>query len=361
MIGAGRPAPVDRPEAPGRAVHVVLPGDIDDPATPSGGNVYDRRICAGLGEHGWSVHEHPVPGAWPHPDPAARAELARLLAAAPDDAVVLLDGLIASTVPDLLTPHSRRLRLVVLVHMPLHDEAEARALASARAVVTTSEWTRRRLLARHPLPADRVRAAPPGVTPTSPVPPGSATGDRLLCVAAVTHHKGHDVLVDALSVLAAVPWTLVCVGTLTREPELVHRLRDRLAGAGLTDRVRLAGPLTGAALDDAYAAADLLVLPSRGETYGMVVTEALARGLPVLGTEVGGLPEALGQTPDGDLPGLLVPPDDPAALAGALSWWLGDNELRARLRRAALARRDTLTDWPVTTARLAAVLEEVAE
>ncbi|WP_039908453.1 glycosyltransferase family 4 protein [Micromonospora lupini] len=344
-------------------VHVVLPGDIDDPATPSGGNAYDRRVCAGLGESGWVVREHATPGTWPHPDLAARAALAGLLAALPDDAVVLVDGLIASTVPDLLAPHARRLRLVVLVHMPLDDEVEAegRALATARAVVTTSEWTRRRLLARHWLSADRVRVAPPGVTPAPPAPPGSATGHRLLCVAAVTRHKGHDVLVDALCVLAETQWTLVCAGTLTREPELVRRLRDRLAGAGLAERVRLAGPLTGTALDAAYDAADLLVLPSRGETYGMVVTEALARGVPVLGTQVGGLPEALGRAPDGDLPGLLVPPDDPAALAGALSWWWGDEELRARLRRAALARRDTLTDWPATTARLAAVLEEVAE
>ncbi|WP_307871613.1 glycosyltransferase family 4 protein [Micromonospora sp. U21] len=358
-MGAGRATPVDRPASPGRAVHVVLPGDIDDPATPSGGNSYDRRICRGLGELGWSVREHPVPGAWPYPDAADRVELARLLAAAPDDAVVLLDGLIASTVPDLLAPHARRLRLVVLVHLPLDDEAEAHALATARAVVTTSKWTRGRLLARHPLPVDRVRAAPPGVTPAAPVP-GSVAGDRLLCVAAVTRHKGHDVLVDALSTLAGLPWTLVCAGTLAREPELVHRLRERLAAAGIADRVRLAGPLTGAALDAAYAAADLLVLPSRGETYGMVVTEALARGLPVLGTEVGGLPEALGRAPGGERPGLLVPPDDPAALAGALTRWLGDDALRTRLRRAALARRDTLTDWPVTTALLAAVLEEVA-
>ncbi|MET8348537.1 glycosyltransferase family 4 protein [Micromonospora sp. NPDC005206] len=359
MIGAGRATPVDRPASPGPAVHVVLPGDIDDPATPSGGNVYDRRICAGLGGRGWSVHEHAVPGAWPYPDPTDRAELARLLAAAPDDAVVLLDGLIASTVPDLLAPHARRLRLVVLVHLPLNDEAEALALATARAVVTTSEWTRRRLLARHPLPPDRVRAAPPGVTPAPPAP-GSVTGNRLLCVAAVTRHKGHDVLMAALSTLAGLSWTLVCAGTLAREPELVHRLRERLGGAGVADRVRLAGPLTGAALDVAYDAADLLVLPSRGETYGMVVTEALARALPVLGTEVGGLPEALGQAPGGDRPGLLVPPGDPAALAGALTRWLSDDALRARLRRAALARRDTLTDWTVTTALLAAVLEEVA-
>ncbi|WP_422740726.1 glycosyltransferase family 4 protein [Micromonospora sp. WMMD729] len=359
-MDAGRPTPAHASGASTRrTVHVVLPGDIDDPGTPSGGNTYDRRVCAGLGERGWAVHEHPVPGGWPHPDSAARAALSRLLAATPDDAVVLVDGLIASAVPDLLAPHATRLRLVPLVHMPLDDAAEGRALATARAVVTTSEWTRRRLLARHWLPADRIYVAPPGVTPAPVTPAGDAAGDRLLCVAAVTRHKGHDLLVDALCVLAETPWTLVCAGTLTREPDLVGRLRDRLVGAGLAHRVRLAGPLTGPALDAAYAAADLLVLPSRGETYGMVVTEALARGVPVLGTDVGGLPEALGRTPDGVVPGLLVPPDDAAALAGALSWWLGDDELRSRLRRAALARRDTLTDWPVTTARLAAVLEEV--
>ncbi|MDG4810443.1 glycosyltransferase family 4 protein [Micromonospora sp. WMMD1120] len=343
----------------GRAAHVVLPGDIDDPATPSGGNSYDRRICAGLGEHGWTVREHAVPGGWPHPDAAARAALAGVLAAAPDDAVVLIDGLIASTVPDLLAAHARRLRLVVLVHLPLDDEAEAHALAAARAVVTTSEWTRQHLATRHPTLADRVRAAPPGVRPAPPAP-GSAAGDRLLCVAAVTQHKGYDVLVDALSTLAGRSWTMVGAGTLAREPDLVRRLRDRLDAAGLTGRARLVGPLTGAALDAAYADADLLVLPSRGETYGMVVTEALARGLPVLATRVGGVPEALGRAPDGELPGLLVPPGDSAALARALTRWLDDGALRARLRRAALARRDTLTDWPVTTALLAAVLKEVA-
>lgn len=359
MIDAGRAAPADGSDTTGRSVHVVLPGDIDDPAAPSGGNTYDRRICAGLGEHGWSVREHPVSGAWPDPDPVDRAKLAEVLAALPDGGVVLLDGLIASTVPDLLVPHARRLRLVVLVHLPLDDEAEARALATARAVVTTSEWTRRHLVTRHRDLADRVRAAPPGVRP-APAAPGSVTGKRLLCVAAVTHHKGYDVLVDALSTVVGLQWTMVCAGTLHREPDLVRRLRERLTGAGLTERVRFAGPLTGAALDAAYDDADLLVLPSRGETYGMVVTEALARGLPVLATEVGGLPEALGYAPDGDRPGLLVAPDDAAALAGALISWLTDDALRVRLRRAALARRDTLTDWPVTTALLAAALEEVA-
>ena len=109
-----------------------------------------------------------------------------------------------------------------------------------------------------------------------------------------------------------------------------------------------------------YAAADLVVAPSRTETYGMVVTEALARGIPVVGAEVGGLPEALGRTADGRLPGILVPPGDPAPLADALRRWLTDAGLRDDLRRAARERRTTLPGWDVTAERLSGVLAEVA-
>ncbi|MET7966463.1 glycosyltransferase family 4 protein [Micromonospora sp. NPDC005305] len=338
-------------------VHVVLPGDIDDPASPSGGNGYDRRACHELAARGWTVREHPVPGGWPHPEPGDRAALAGVLAALPDGAAVLLDGLVASTVPEVLAPHARRLRLVVLVHLPREDEVEGRALAAATAVVSTSEWTRRRLLDRYRLAADRVRVAPPGVD-AAPVAAGSPEGTRLLCVAAVTPLKGHDVLAGALTRVADLPWTCDLVGPLTRDPDFVARLRRQLADTGLAGRVRLAGPLTGADVAAAYASADLLVLPSRRETYGMVVTEALARGVPVLASDTGGLPRTLGRSPDGDRPGLLVPPADPAALAGALRRWLTDPDLRDRLRRAARQRRDTLTGWAVTGDRLAAALKE---
>ncbi|MFI7520290.1 glycosyltransferase family 4 protein [Micromonospora globbae] len=340
-------------------VHVVLPNDIDDPASPSGGNHYDRRLCRGLAERGWAVREHAVAGDWPRPDAAARAALAGVLAALPDGAVVLVDGLVASATPDVLAPQADRLRLVVLVHMPLGDDAEARALGAARAVVTTSGWTRDRLLDRYDLPAGRVHVATPGVDPAPPAS-GTGTGGGLLCVAAVTPTKGHDVLVRALALAADLPWTCTCAGSLTRDEDFVADLRGRLADTGLTERVRLVGPWTGDALDAAYDAADLLVLPSRFETYGMVVTEALARGIPVLGTATGGLPEALGRAPDGELPGLLVPPEDPPALAGALRRWLGDAALRDRLARAARDRRATLVTWSDTAARVATVLAGVA-
>jgi glycosyltransferase involved in cell wall biosynthesis len=124
--------------------------------------------------------------------------------------------------------------------------------------------------------------------------------------------------------------------------------------------VSFPGPLTGADLARSYRAADLLVLASRAETYGMVVTEALAHGLPVVATEVGGVPEALGHAPGGDRPGLFVPPGDPAALGAALRAWLGDAALRERLRRAACERRASLPRWSTTASVISAVLMEAA-
>src|SRR5207245_672860 len=152
-----------------------------------------------------------------------RTGLARVLSAVPDNAVVLLDGLVASAVPDVLVPQARRLRPVVLVHMPLGDDAEGEALAAAYAVVTPSDWTRRRLLDLYALPADRVHVATPGVD-RARLAPGSDAGTQLLCVAAVTPPKGYDLLVEALAKVADLPWSCVCVGPLGRDPDFVERL-----------------------------------------------------------------------------------------------------------------------------------------
>jgi glycosyltransferase involved in cell wall biosynthesis len=309
-------------------VHVVVPEGIDDPARPSGGNVYDRHVFSGLAATGWTVHEHPVSAGSP---PA--------LEPIPDGAVVLVDGLVASPA---LVPHARRVRLVVLVHMPVGDRREGEVLSAAAAVVTTSAWSRRRLLELHALPAERVHVAEPGVD-AAELAAGTASGGQLLCVAAVIPGKGHDVLLDALATLADLPWHCLCVGSLERDPAFAQRLRRR----GLAD---FPGPRTGAELDRAYAAADLLVLPSRGEAYGMVVTEALARGLPVVASDVGGVPEALGRG------GLLVPAGDRAALAAALRDWLVDGGLREELRAAARERRESLPRWEATTSVVAGVL-----
>jgi glycosyltransferase involved in cell wall biosynthesis len=335
-------------------VHVVLPNDIDDPASLSGGNVYDRQLCRGLAAADWPVREHPVHGGWPRPTAADRAALASTLAALPGGALVLVDGLIASAVPEVLKPEAGRLRLVVLMHMPLGNAAERAALSTAAAVVTTSDWSRRLLVDRYGLPIARVHTAVPGVD-AADLTTGEDAGSRLLCVAHVQPHKGHDVLVEALATLADLPWSCVCVGSLDRDRGFANTVRRR---AG--HRIRFVGPRARADLAADYADADLLVQPSRREAYGMVVSEALARGIPVVATTVGGLPEALGQAPDGSLPGVVVPPDDPAALAAALRRWLSEPAARIRLRKSAQMRRTTLPSWASTARIVAKALSTVA-
>ena len=156
------------------SLDVVVPEGIHDPARPSGGNTYDRVVCRELRDLGWAVHEHAVSGGWPSPDSGALAALDGVIRRMPDGAVVLLDGLIASAAPEVLVSEARRLRLVVLVHMPLGDRAvgvpadtirtrESAVLSAAAAVVTTSEWSRNRLLALYQLPAERLHVAEPGV------------------------------------------------------------------------------------------------------------------------------------------------------------------------------------------------------
>ena len=310
-------------------VHFIVPAGIDDPARPSGGNTYDRRVRDELRALGWTVRVHVG---------------ARAVEQLPDGSVALLDGLIASPAPDVLVPHAERLRLLVLMHMPFADARERAVLQAAAAVITTSEWSRRRLGELYGVPAHVAR---PGVDPAELVP-GSAAGQALLCVAAVTPGKGHDVLLDALAAVDELGWSCTCVGSLDRDPAFADALRRR------GGRVRFVGPQVGPELDRAYAAVDLLVLASHAETYGMVVTEALARGIPVLATDVGGVREALGHG------GLLVAPGDPAALGAALRSWLDDAELRGRLRRAARERRASLPGWPATTSVVADVLAGAA-
>lgn len=353
-------------------LHLVVPSGIDDAARPSGGNTYDRRIRDGLTALGWTVTVHRTD----------HLQLDAVLATLPAQAIVAIDGLIASAASEPLRRSGNRLRLIALVHLPLGvanvDSEIARrertALSSTTAVIATSPWTRQWLMDECRLPADRILVVEPGVDP-APVTPATASGRRLLCVGALAPHKGQDVLVRALAQVDDLDWDCRLVGPLVdhdfADALVRHIETSSLRGghadddpascrSGLGDRVRLTGPLAGDELDAAYRATDLLVVPSRVETYGIVVLEALARGIPVIATAAGGLPHAVGVNHRGAVPGLLVPPDDPAALTDAVRAWLTDELLRRRLRTSALARRSRVRSWPEAVEHIARVVTAVA-
>ena len=333
------------------ALHVAVPAMVDDPRRPSGGNVYDRELVHALRSRGAVVHEHVV-----------GARLDDALRAVPDGATVVVDGLLGLAQPEALDP---RLAVVLLVHLPLSlaspgdaavADRERQALRAATHVVATSDWTRAWLVARRGLSPGTVSVARPGVHP-APLATSRPSGDRILAVGAVVPAKGQDLLVAALSGLRDRAWTCRVVGSLERAPDFVARLQRTIAEAGLSERVHLDGAVPRTEVAAAYADTDLLVVPTRLESYGMVVSEALACGVPVLATDTGGVGEALGTGPRGR-PGVLVPGDHARALRDALDRWLTDPDHRSRLRAAARARRETLTSWADTAAAVQAAVTQ---
>lgn len=360
-----------------RALEFLIPGDLEG---ASGGYVYDRTMVSGLRALGWAVNVHGLDASFPSPTPDALAHAERVFAGLPDQACVLVDGLALGAMPQIIEPHSRRLGVIALIHMPLESQfgiaetqaerrrrGEQRALQLVRHVVATSRSTER-VLAGYGVDQSRLSVVEPGVwlMPIAPLardPRRRATNRAgaprdgaadLLCVASVQEGKGHELLIDALASLGHLPWRLQCAGSLTREPATARRLTERLHRLGLADRVTLVGEVPHAALGELYLAADLFVLPTFRESYCMAVAESLAHGLPVISTRTGAIPELVGAAA-----GLLIEPGDREALRAALEQSLTDGALRASLRAAALAARERLTPWPQACESMGRVLERV--
>jgi glycosyltransferase involved in cell wall biosynthesis len=334
------------------AVAFAIPGAI---TTRTGGYAYDRRLIAGLRGHGIAIQPLAWSEGFPTPTAAELAAAARSLAGQPDGRIVIVDGLAYGAMPDLAEAEGRRLRLVALVHHPLALEtgapaslapSERRALRQATGVIVTSEATAETLRREYNVPAGRLLVAPPG---TDPAPPAARTGCHILSVGSVTPRKGHDVLVAALSRIADVPWRCTIAGSLDRAPDTVSQLRAQIGASGLADRVSLAGEVEDAAA--LYAGADLFVLASRHEGFGMAYAEALARGLPVIGTATGAVPSVV--PPEA---GALVPPDDPAALAAAIARLLTDPVARDIASAAALRAAARLPRWDDTVSAVVELL-----
>ncbi len=341
----------------------LIPGALH---SATGGYVYDRRMLTELRALGWKVTVRALDGSFPEPTPAALEHADRVLTDIPSYRPVLIDGLAFSAMPQVLRAHAARLPLVALLHMPLSTgvqgdserlarlrQTEACALRSARRVIVTGRGSFQTLLESGVSPA-QIALIEPGTDAASLARRCSTGTLRLLCVATVHPGKGHELLIEALAPLASLPWQLTCVGSLTRSPETVARVRDRVLQLGLAERVVLAGEVQRAALERHYRRSDLFVLATRFESYCMAVAEALAHGLPVVSTRTGAMPDLVGTHA-----GRLVPPGDLEMLRAALAAALRDPTLLATWALGAAAVRQRLPPWPDAAARLAALLQAV--
>lgn len=356
-----------------RRIVFMLPGSLE---RLSGGTIYDRQIIDGLRRAHWQVDLLVLSGAYPWPDAAALDAAANQVARLSDGTCVVADGLAFGAMPGIVQSHRRRLHWIALVHHPLALETglnaaqqqqlftnERLALAAARGVIVTSTSTAA-ALAPYGVASAQIRVVEPGTRPAALATGSRGTGTdtgagqhhpaplALLCVASLTPRKGHAVLLDALAGLQGRDWILHCVGDMQRDAATTRDLRERITALGLAQRVVLHGELDAAALQDMYQHADVFVLPSYHEGYGMALAEALACGLPVVSTTGGAIADTVPANA-----GVLVPPGDSAALRMALERVLDDPQWRDALAAGARRARACQHGWPVAVGRFAAALE----
>ena len=332
----------------------AVPGDL---ATPTGGYAYDRRMMAELGDLGWQIDLLDLGEGFPWPSEATRETARTRLLAIPAGRAIVVDGLALGVLPEIASQLSGRHPLLGLVHHPLALEAgismeqadalrasERAALAAVQGVVVTSAATARLVASDYGVPEKRITVARPGSDP-APLAQDSPSGSRdgvvrLLSVGAVVPRKGFEVLIAALATLPDLSWRLTIAGDCTRDRHAAIRLDADIARHTLENRVAVLGAVSSERLAALYAEADVFVLASHFEGYGMAYAEAIAHGLPVIGSSGGAIPDTV--PPEA---GLLVAPGDIPGFASALRRVIGDAELRRRLASGARAAAPQLPTW----------------
>ena len=342
----------------------AVPGDL---ATLTGGYVYDRRIIAEL-QSRWQIGVISVGDGFPQPNAKQRTIALARLEAVPEGIPVVVDGLALGALPEAAEKIARRAPLVALVHHPLAletglssadalklFESERRALAAARSVIVTSRATAVRLNADYDVSPERITVAPPG-TDRGVLAKGSADCTlRLLSVGAVVPRKGFEVLIAALASISELPWLLTIAGDLIRAPATAAKLEADIARHELGGRVDLLGAVSPQRLGALYSSADVFVLASHFEGYGMAYAEAMAHGLPIIGTTGGATIDTVPPTA-----GVLVEPGNVKALSRALQMVIENEGERRRLAQGAWAAAAELPSWESTARLVTSALERLA-
>ena len=344
----------------------AVPGDLD---TPTGGYLYDKHIVTGLRDRGFTVDVLDLGDGFPVPTAETRKTAFDLLAGAVSrsDAIVV-DGLALGVLPECAEMIAGKSLLVALVHHPLYLEtghdpetterlrrSEHLALSFADFVITTSKLTADAVEADFSVPPLKIASVEPGFDRPSTLPPfREGPHVDILSVGAVVPRKGHAELIEALSGLTVLDWTLTIVGALDRDTDYARRVSDTIESHALSDRVVLKGAVTSDELDRLFASSDVFALASDHEGFGMAYAEAILNGLPVIGTTGGAV-----KTTVPDDAGILIDPGDIPALRKALSDVVSQTGFRRSLAEAARRHRSRYRTWDESADCFADLLKEL--
>ena len=345
----------------------VYPGDLD---SPTGGYAYDRHIIHGLRDLGWQIQLLGLGEGYPFPSPAQLEKAEQLLLSLTPGVPMVVDGLALGALPSLAAAIAERHPLIALVHHPLAFEfglsdsqiallkqSEMQALHHAVKVIANSPATARDLNRHYGVHLDKIEVVLPGTDRIHALAAkiqgnsGRLNEVRLLSVGSIIPRKGFHHLIEALAPLADLPWTLSIAGDTTRHPSAYADLMADINRFHLKGRVKVLGAVSNEELESLYSQADVFVLASLFEGYGMVYAEAMAYGLPIIATKGGAIADTV--PPEA---GLLLTPGDVPGLSHAILTLINDPFYRARLASGALYAAAQQPTWEQAVQRFASAL-----
>ena len=340
-----------------------VPGDIN---SATGGYAYNRKIMAKLTQAGWKVDLVALGEGFPDPDDVALSKAHQQLMAVAPGTPLVVDGLALGVMPETAKALSKEHTLIALVHHPLALESgltkeniarlkssETKSLEYAKHVIVTSGATAK-VVKDFGVTEDRLSVVMPGTEVLARAPKVATTMTELLSVGTITHRKGFDVLINALALLKSLIWHLTIVGDMTRDDECARKVVQLIHQHQLQSRITITGVLSEADLADRYAGSDVFVLASRFEGYGMAYTEAMAHGLPIIGTTAGAIADTVTHQA-----GMLVAPDDVVALTKALKTLLNEPKTRENYAKEAKKTASLLPSWQDSATLFAEVIRAI--
>ncbi|MEP3631082.1 MAG: glycosyltransferase family 4 protein [Hyphomicrobiales bacterium] len=345
-------------------IRFIIPGDIN---TPSGGYRYDRTILEEWRELNVAFDLVSLSGSYPNPSDDDKALAFSIIDECDDADITIVDGLAGGCFPELIEELSKSAPCISLLHHPLSlengisqeeaeflEETERKGLNFTKAVITTSSATSKTVAELFAIDNAVIHTVEPGVTRATPIEFRTEPPLSILSVGSITERKGHDVLIKALALIKEEQWHLTIIGPQNFDRACFLELTALCQELGVSDRVTFLDSLSEDELSQQYAKADIFALASRYEGYGMAYAEAIVRGIPVIGTTAGAIPDTVPLEA-----GILTLADDVEAFSKALSSLLNDTPLRHKKHLGALAVEPDFPTWSGSAKKILEILERL--